>query len=345
MARDGRRGDPFFRDTASLLTIHNLPYMGIGAGDALARFGIPTDGPRIPDWARGAMLAVGIAHADEINTVSPTYAREILTSEFGCGLEGLLSSRRDRLSGILNGIDVTTWDPSTDPAIAHRFNAETTEIRAANKLALRRELGLDAAGSPPLLGAVSRLDHQKGFNVASPAIAEWLSSGGQFVLLGSGDAAIEASLSSLASKFPGRASIQLRFDAALARRIYAGADAFLIPSRYEPCGLTQMIAMRYGSVPVARATGGLVDTIRDADLPGGTGVLFRELNPDSIRAALTRVRGLLSRSDAWSALVRNGMARDFSWREPAKLYSALYQRALSRKRPAAVGATTLVNGA
>ena len=326
-----RATDFFYRDAASLLTIHNLPYMGNGAGGALASYDIPTEGPGVPDWARGGMLAVGLAFADEINAVSPTYAREILTSEYGCGLEGLLASRGDRLSGILNGIDTEEWNPATDRALARRFDAESARLRDENRSALRAELRLEADSPAPLLAAVSRLDRQKGFDAALPAIERWLSTGGQFVLLGAGDPAIEESLSRVAAAFPGRASVQLRFDAALARRIYGGSDAFLIPSRYEPCGLTQMIAMRYGSLPVARETGGLADTVRDVRHADGTGILFPGPDPGSVDDALDRVRALWSRPDAWNAAVRNGMGRDFSWRGPARRYSELYDRARERR--------------
>jgi len=323
--------DPFFRDTASLLTIHNLPYMGTGAGRALSDFGFPVGGEGLPDWARGGLLPVGIAHADEISTVSPTYAREILTPEFGCGLETLLGSRSDRLSGILNGLELAAWDPETDEALPRRFGPSRLAARRENKARLQRELSLETTADAPLLGIVSRLDHQKGFDVAAPALRRWLESEGQIAVLGTGDPAIEGVLSGLSSEFPARCATRLRFDGALARRIYGGSDVFLIPSRYEPCGLTQMIAMRYGSVPVARRTGGLADTIRDADAPDGTGFLFRDLDAAAIDDALSRARAVLARPGAWRALVRRGMREDFSWTRSAQAYSDLYARAIARR--------------
>ncbi|HET9795082.1 MAG TPA: glycogen synthase [Thermoanaerobaculia bacterium] len=325
-------GDPFFRDTASLVTIHNLPYMGTGAGAALADYGIPVDGDGLPEWARGALLPVGIARADEISTVSPTYAREILTPEYGCGLDALLRSRADRLTGIVNGLDLTVWDPSADSALARRFDAARIDARDENRDALRRDLGLESDPAAPLVGIVSRLDDQKGFDVAAPALARWLASGGQLAALGTGDPAVERGLGELAAAHPSRAAVRFRFDADLARRIYAGADMFLIPSRYEPCGLTQMIAMRYGCVPVARETGGLADTIRDAAGSAGTGFLFPTLDPDAISGALERARALRGNRPAWRSLVLRGMAEDFSWTRSARAYDALYVRAAARRR-------------
>ena len=324
-------GDPFFRETASLLTIHNLPYLGTGAGAALADYAIPVGGDGLPDWARGALLPVGIVRADEISTVSPTYAREILTPEYGCGLDDLLRRRADRLSGIVNGIDLTVWDPAADPALARSFDAARIETRRENRDALRRELGLDLDPEAPLMGVVARLDHQKGFDVAAPALARWLASGGQLAALGSGDPGIEGRLAALQAAYPSRAAVRIRFDAALARRIFAGSDLFLIPSRYEPCGLTQMIAMRYGSVPVARRTGGLADTIRDAAADDGTGFLFGPLDPEAITGALERARALLRRPEGWRALVLRAMAEDFSWTRSARAYAGLYERAAARR--------------
>lgn len=335
--------DPFFQDTASLLTIHNLPYMGAGAGGALAAYGIPTDGPGIPEWARGGMLPVGIAHADEITTVSPTYAREIVTPEFGCGLDGLLRTRAKRLSGIVNGLDLESWNPAADPDIARPFDRDRLDARPANRAALEFELGLEADPAAPLLGIVSRLDHQKGFDIAFSPLRRWLSAGGALAVLGSGDRGLEEGFAALSREFPSRAAVRFRFDGALARRIYAGSDAFLIPSRYEPCGLTQMIAMRYGSIPVARETGGLADTIRDAASPSGTGILFRDFDPTAVDAALARARALFASRATWESLMRRAMAEDFSWTRSAQRYDALYARAAARKRPAPLAAAARVD--
>ncbi|HET7452143.1 MAG TPA: glycogen synthase [Thermoanaerobaculia bacterium] len=324
--------DPVFRATASLVTIHNLPYMATGAGAALAAYDIPVDGEGLPDWARGGLLPVGLAHADEISTVSPTYAREIQTPEFGAGLDGFLRSRADRLTGILNGIDLSVWDPARDPALPRAYDAARLDARRDDRAALQKELGLDPDPDATIVGIVSRLEWQKGFDVAAPALGRWLESGGQLAAIGHGDPGIEALLAGLSEKHPSRAGIRFGFHAALARRIYAGVDLFLIPSRYEPCGLTQMIAMRYGAVPVARRTGGLADTIRDAAAPDGTGFLFDALDPEAVTGALERARALRRRPAEWDALVLRGMGTDFSWTRPARAYSALYERARLRRR-------------
>lgn len=331
-----RRDDPFFRTTATLYTIHNLPYTGRGAGRILAEWDLRTS-PNLavlPEWARDSMLGIGLATADVLTTVSPTYAREIRTPEGGHGLDGALSLRGDRLHGVLNGIDVDTWNPATDAAISSRFDVGALEQRAANRTALREEAGLEPDDRALVIGMVSRLDFQKGFDIALPALRRWLDSGGQLVLLGSGDSAIEREVATLEIGWRGRASVRLRFDPPYSRRIYAGADAILIPSRYEPCGLTQMIAMRYGAVPIARRTGGLADTITDVGDPGGTGILFDGYDPSSLVHALDRALSVYADGDRWRELQRNGMTKDFSWDRSAAQYEALYREALAYRRDA-----------
>lgn len=332
------RSEDFFRSVASLFTIHNLPYTGQGAGRFLNDYGLPA--PRIlhalPDRARDSPLALALLSADMLSTVSPTYAREIATPEFGHGLEGILQARQDRLTGVLNGIDTDSWNPATDAAIAARYDVDTLAMRARNKESLQREAGLEPSLQAPLLAAVSRLNSQKGFEIAGPGVHRWLETGGQFVLLGTGDPSIEHEMALMEKAYPGRASVRLRFDSTFARHIYAGADALLIPSRYEPCGLTQMIAMRYGAVPVVRRTGGLADTVTDAsDRQRGTGFLFGPFDPVALAHALDRVREVYSAS-AWRDLQGRGMRADFSWSRSARVYVSLYQRALEHCRNAAV---------
>jgi len=331
-----RAGDPFFRDTAALFTIHNLPYTGRGAGRFLAEFGLPA-GPvleSMPEWARDAMLGLGIAAADVLTTVSPTYAREIQTPEGGYGLDGVLRARSDRFHGVLNGIDTESWNPATDEVLRERFDVENLEFRSANKAALQEEAGLQPDRAAILLGVVSRLDSQKGFDIAIPALPRWIGAGGQFAALGSGNPSIEGGLAALEVGFPGRASVRLRFDPPHSRCIYGGADAILIPSRYEPCGLTQMIAMRYGAVPIARRTGGLADTITDADDPGGTGILFDGYDSLSLARALDRARQVYAHREKWIELQRRGMEKDFGWDRSAAQYGALYREALRYRRGA-----------
>lgn len=328
LATAGRQND-FFRDVACVFTIHNLPYAGFGAGRYLSDYHVPRSDAllALPPGYRDSPLALGILGGDVLSTVSPTYAREILRPEAGRGLEGVLAARADRLVGILNGIDTEVWNPSTDPNIAERYSLALLDRRAANKRALQSEAGIASEGRTPLLGVVTRLDPQKGFDVAAPVIRRWLELGGQFVALGTGDPAVEGALAFLERAFPGRASVRLRFDAPYAHRVYAGADALLIPSRYEPCGLTQMIAMRYGAVPIARRTGGLADTVIDAGDRGGNGILFDELSGWSIADALERALAVYSQPERWRELMRCGMRTDFSWGKSAAAYTELYQRA------------------
>lgn len=327
------RANEFFRDIRSLFTIHNLPYAGQGAGRALSDYRLPRADAlaALPPAFHDSLLGLGILGADWLSTVSPTYAREILTPEGGRGLDGLLRARADRLAGILNGIDTDFWNPATDRLLARTFDVSSLARRVENKRALQAEAGLARDDRTPLLGAVSRLDPQKGFDVAAPVVRRWLDLGGQFVLLGTGDPAVERLMASLEHGFPGRASVRLRFDAAYAHRIYGGADALLIPSRYEPCGLTQMIAMRYGVVPIARRTGGLADTIVDAGDPGANGILFDELSGWSVADALERTLRVYADTDRWAELQRRGMRSDFSWARSAAAYADLYERARSSR--------------
>ena len=341
LATSGRRLD-FFRSIATLFTIHNLPYTGRGSGRALADYGLePAAGlASLPAWARDAPLALGLASADLLSTVSPTYAREILTPAFGEGLDGVLRARAERLIGILNGIDPETWNPATDAAIASKYDSASLGRRRPNKAALQQELGLEGPEGTPLLAVVSRLDRQKGIRMSTGPVRGWLVEGGQFVLLGTGEREAEAEVAAIEREFPGRASVRLRFDGALARRIYAGADALLIPSLYEPCGLTQMIGMRYGAVPVARRTGGLADTVTDAGDPGGTGVLFDEFSPAALWDALTRARRVYAQPARWAELQTRGMRTDFSWSRSAGEYVSAYTRAVELRKeadPAAFG--------
>ena len=336
LAAHGRAND-FYRSVASVFTIHNLLYRGEGAGRALAEYGVAvTEIARaLPDWLRDAPLGLALLAADMLSTVSPTYAREILTPAFGEGLDGVLRARQDRLVGILNGLDLDVWNPATDKALAARFGAATLARRRANKNALQAEAGLSAEPRAPLLAVVSRLDPQKGLDIAVPAVRRWLAAGGQFVLLGTGQPSLEYDYALIERDHPGRAAARLRFDPVFARQIYAGADMVLIPSRYEPCGLTQMISMRYGAVPVARRTGGLADTVTDAGDPGGTGFLFDEFNPWALGDALDRALSVYAHPRSWAEIQLRGMRSDFSWTRSAGEYVALYERARALRAGAA----------
>ena len=330
--------DSFFQPVASVLTIHNLVYMNNGAAPFLRAYGLaPSDSPLLPDWARDSLMGLGLAHADMLNAVSPGYAREILTPEFGYGFEEILSARRDRLTGILNGLDLDEWDPARDRQIAARFDAARLPRRAANKRALQTALGLPAQPRIPLLGIVSRLDTQKGFDLALPVLRELLAEPDpiQVAVLGTGLKPLEAGFKALARDFPDRARAELRFDSQLARQIYAGADLLLIPSRYEPCGLAQMIAQRYGAVPVVRRTGGLADTVVDASRPRrSTGFVFTDYNSRALLKAVRRALRLYRQPARWQAMQKRGLhlAQSFAWTHSARAYLALYQQAIAYRK-------------
>jgi starch synthase len=332
LGTDGRF-NPFYRDVAGVFTIHNLPYAARGAGRFLGDYKLKRGDATLalPEAYRDSLMGIGILGADMLSTVSPTYAHDILTPEGGHGLDGILRLRRDRLEGILNGIDTVSWNPAADPDLETAFDATSLDRRAGNKAALQAEAGLEPDPRAPLLAAVSRLVREKGFDLAIGAVRRWLDRGGQFVLLGTGDPALEHEYAGFEMRYPRRASVRLRFDARYARRIYGGADLLLIPSRYEPCGLAQMIGMRYGCVPVARRTGGLADTVTDAGDPGGTGLMFDEFSVGALWDALERALRVYAQPARWAELQRNGMARDFSWSRSAGQYAALYRRAAAAR--------------
>ncbi len=339
LAAKGKR-ERFWRPAASVLTIHNLPFQNNHAKKHLALAGLrPSRDPRLPWWARDGLMGLAIAYADQIDAVSSGYAAEIMGEEYGAGLDGLLRARADRVSGILNGLDYAIWNPSTDHALAHRFDTDTLDRRAADKLALQKACGLKPDPDIPLIGVVSRLDYQKGFDIAAPSLKEVLARGeAQFVLLGTGMPELEALYEPMLTEFRGAASINLRFDGALASRIYGGCDIFLMPSRYEPCGTSQMIAMRYGAIPLVRATGGLIDTVQPyrhgARGGSGTGFLFSEYSSGALLRALRRALKVFADKAVWQALQHRAMAVRFSWERSAEQYVATYERALGLKRNA-----------
>ncbi len=325
--------DAFFARTASLLTVHNLPYQGAGAEDALHLFGLPPAmDSALPWWAKHRPLALGLHAADHINTVSPSYAAEMLTPEFGADLDGYLRAhKRHAISGILNGLDVDSWNPQTDPALAANYTAADPTPKKENKTHLQRAVGLPVDARLPVLGLVSRMDHQKGIDIALEALRLIRGQAWQAVILGNGHPQIEAAAWRLGQDFRWRMSVHIDFNTTLGRQIYAGADIFLIPSRYEPCGLTQMISMRYGTVPLARAVGGLRDTITDESQLGATGFLFGEASPWAMAACLARALDAYADQPRWRLLQQQGMAQDFSWEQPARQYLSLYQRLISAR--------------
>lgn len=335
LATRGRR-EARLKSIASVLTIHNLFYQGLG-GNALFHFaGFKQTPPPIIGEPPGSVnwLARGIAYADALNTVSPTYARQILTREFGEGLHALLNTRRDQLCGILNGLDRQEWNPQTDPLLAERFDANSLKKRAANKRAVQDELKLKRKPRTLLIGMVSRLFEQKGLDILVEAATQLLQRDVQLAILGHGDEQYHAAVQALAQQYPGRVGFDHAFNESLARKIYGGSDVFLMPSHFEPCGLGQLIAMRYGAVPVVRATGGLADTVIDADRSAGrgTGFTFKAYTAQALVGTLDRALAAYADPDRWQTLQQRGLATDFSWNASAQQYVALYRRAIELRR-------------
>ena len=316
-----KRWEAGAKHVAGIVTLHNLPFMGSDIGTVLESYGIKLAQTDLPDWARVLPLPLGMWASDAVVAVSPGYAGEVLTEEFGSGLQEFLSQRSETLSGILNGIDTFSFDPSVDKALGVNFNIETLKLRAENKELLQAKLGLARDPRAPLLGIVSRMDAQKGIDLAISALKTMKNINFQAVILGTGDPKLEESARELQTLFPEKIKAETRFDANLARQIYAGADMILMPSRYEPCGLAQMIAMRYGCLPVVRAVGGLKDTV----IQNETGFTFEKAHHLSLAGAVKTAIKRYEDREKWSALQRNGMARDFSWQASAKKYLDLYQ--------------------
>ncbi len=322
------QNDPILGHLRSVLTLHNLPYMGGEGTDALEAYGLnPAKDEALPGWARSQPLPLGLWAADAIVPVSPTYAREILTPEFGCGLDGFLRSRSNSITGILNGLDVTAWNPGTDTNLPEKFSVVNPSGRIANKKALQHHLVLPEDDRVPILAMIGRVDPQKGVDIALQALRQMLDQHWQFILLGSSDPALEEAARRLQVDYPERVRALIRFDAKLSRLIYGGADMFLMPSRYEPCGLAQMIAMRYGCVPVVHATGGLKDTVQE----GKTGFLFQAAEVDSLMETLRRALPVYASPERWAHFQRSGMQTDFSWPRSAAQYGIIYRSLTSDK--------------
>lgn len=334
------RGQSVMKRAGSVLTIHNMGYQGVFPGSTIVRSGFDyADSYSMsPFEFHGSMnfMKAGIVFADAVTTVSETYAREIQASgEFGYGLEGVLRARVDTPLGILNGIDYEIWDPSTDPLLPAHYSADRIEGKQANKNAVLKEFGLDAGRRDrPLLAMISRIEEQKGFDLLVAVLDDLLLQDVSFVLLGNGSKEIESELQSIVERHPGRAGLRLGFNNQLAHLIEGGADIFLMPSKYEPCGLNQMYSMRYGTVPVVRATGGLADTVPEFDPATGTGTGFRfeEYAPFDFKDAIGRALDYWNEKPTWARIVRNGMMADFSWSRSALRYSEVYESVTQRYR-------------
>ena len=329
--------DPVIGRAAIAMTLHNLAYHGWTGREHLRQLGLVPGGGVLPLDADGVdLIREGIVRAEMVNTVSPGFAREALTPEGSFGLADALAAKGDRYLGILNGLDTTVWDPATDADLAAPFSAADLGGRAACRADLLSRLGFDPGDDGAVLGMIGRLDPQKGFDLLASAARRLVGGGARIVVQGSGDHSIAAAFRLLATELPDRVALIERFDRAMARRIYAGADFFLMPSRFEPCGTGQMISLRYGTPPVVRRTGGLRDTVVDVgEHPRtGTGFVFDAATPDALAAACEAAIAMRAAGGAaWDALIARGMAVDFDWdRESAPRYVGLYERAVAIRR-------------
>jgi starch synthase len=324
--------------TASIFTVHNLAYQGFYGADVFGQLALPLHFFSINgvEYFGGlSFMKAGLFYADRITTVSPTYAQEIQTAGFGMNLDGLLRTRSSVLSGILNGVDAQIWSPETDKTLPRPYGLnDAVAGKAAAKAELQRLFGLDPTPDAPLFGAVTRLTWQKGFDLLLEALPGMVGLGGQLVLLGTGEGNIERGFGAAAASNPGRVGAMIGFDEALSHLIIAGSDVMLVPSRFEPCGLTQLYALRYGALPLVRRTGGLADTVVDSNamtLADGTatGFAFEDGFADALFHAVQRAVSLYPEKASWQRVMRQAMTRDFSWAAAAREYAALYERCLT----------------
>ena len=325
---------------ATVMTIHNIAYQGQFPPDLLPALHLPAHSFQVDgiEYYGGiGFLKAGLYYADRLTTVSPTYAREVQSADYGCGLEGLLASRTDQFDGILNGVDYGIWNPATDPHLIRPYDPDRLDAKIANKVALQAGFGLAPDPDAPLFALVSRLTWHKGADLLLAALPALLARGGQLVVLGTGDKSLEAALLRVAGSHPRAVGVHIGYDEALAHRIQAGADVLMVPSRAEPCGLTQLYALRYGTVPLVRRTGGLEDTVIDATpaaLADGcaTGFAFDDPTPGALVWAISRAIDLFHQRDRWQTIQRRAMTRDFGWDASARAYAGLYQRLISGRQ-------------
>ncbi len=310
--------------TPSVLTVHNLAYQGIFPPYDMATVGLPPESFSIEGveyYGNLSFLKAGLYYADRITTVSPTYAQEICQPALGMGMQGLLNTRGSDLVGILNGIDTSEWDPSADPYLSCQFSARAPAGKKRCKLKLQQDLNLEPGKDTPLFGIIARLANQKGLDLILAVAEGIIHRGGQIALLGTGEKVLEAAFRDLGARHPGRVAAVIGYDEGLSHRIEAGSDIFLMPSRFEPCGLNQLYSLRYGTVPIVHATGGLKDTVED----GVTGFVFQETTPHALWVAVDRALNTYADPKAWQRIMRAGMSRDYSWEKSAREYEALYQ--------------------
>jgi starch synthase len=328
--------DRMFSDTRTVLTLHNIGYQGVFGSEILYDMGLDATTGHLDqmdlDEGEVNFLKTGVLHADLLTTVSPTYSREILEPECGMGLETQLRARGGSVVGILNGVDYVEWSPETDPLIPFPYSTKDLSGKEKNKQALLEEMGLEYQFDQPLVGMVTRLTYQKGIDLVQQALPEILSARNlSLIVLGSGESEHEDFFHWLQAEFPGRVGFYQGFNNQLAHRIEAGSDLFLMPSRYEPCGLNQMYSLRYGTVPVVRATGGLADSVQHFDPAKGmgTGVVFHDYDANGLKWALNTALDLYGNKHSWKQIVFNGMAKDYSWAEQGKIYIKRFQHLIN----------------
>lgn len=318
---------------AVVFTIHNLAYQGIFPKDQFKTIGLPDEFftmDQLEFYGNFNVMKAGIIHSEKINTVSPSYAKEILTPEFGCKLEGLLKTREKDLSGILNGIDYMVWNPLFDKAIVRKYR--TRKGKLVNKAAIEEKFSLPLERDIPVFGFVGRLVEQKGIDLIIGAVESLKDSEFQFVCLGTGDISYEKALQSLSIKYPEKVGVKIGFDDAVARQIYAGSDFFLMPSRFEPCGLGQLISLKYGTIPVARKTGGLADTVKAVDMSGDTGwgIVFEKDQVSELTDAMEKAIEMYRDQELMEKLFKRAISLDFSWSRSIEAYVSLYQQAMEK---------------
>jgi starch synthase len=326
------------RDVPSIITIHNMAFQGYYPAEVFPQLGLPPEAwtvDGVESYGGVGFLKAGMQLADAITTVSPTYAGEVRSIEFGMGLEGLVQARSNRVHGILNGIDTAEWNPASDPHLAATYTAGKLAARAKNKRAVEQAFGLDR-GDGPLFVVVSRLTWQKGMDVLAEVLDHLVGIGGRLALLGAGDAEIEQRFLAAAARHPGRIGVRLGYDEAASHRLQGGGDAILIPSRFEPCGLTQLYGLAYGCVPIVSRTGGLADTVIDANPAAlaaevATGIQMNAVSHNALAMAISRAVELYAQPATWKRLQKNGMQADFSWGASGAAYAALYRQLIEEQ--------------
>jgi len=333
---------PGFEETASVFTVHNMAFQGQFWHWDMLLTGLDWkyfNWKQMEYFGQLNLMKTALVFSDKLTTVSPTYAREIQSSEAGCGLQGVLSQRRNDLVGILNGVDTEVWNPATDPHLAHNYTVDTTAIgKAACKVDLQQRLGLPVRGDVPLLGSVSRITGQKGFDLIGQCAKELMSLDVQFAFVGSGDPHLERMLVDLAARHADKVAVRIGFDEPLSHQVEAGADIYLMPSLFEPCGLNQMYSLIYGTVPIVRAVGGLADSVVDAspeNLANGTanGFSFHDYRGEVLYRQVLRATEMFRDRAVWNQLMRTGMNRDWSWQSSAADYVAVYEQAIRKRKP------------